>query len=132
MDVTAVLTSLDPETAKNLMEPAVISAASVSSTNVLLIFAVFIMLFAFICLIFCLCNSSKSKQYRELVSDMYVAGVVKKFAKEDGVDLEIEYKEFKKWEKKSKMSDKNLDSAIEANLKDKVSEKTEIEIAKLK
>lgn len=99
--------------------------ASVSLTGMIIGGVVFLLLVGCLCSLF---SRSKSKHYRELITDLYVAGTVKKFAKEDGLNLDDEYKEFKKWDRKSKLSEKDLDGAIESNLKEKVTEKVEKEI----
>jgi hypothetical protein len=71
----------------------------------------------FICKVF---GVSKSKEYRELLSDMYVVGRIKQYAAEDKVDLKVELREFARIVKKSKLKYKNLDEAIEDELKEKV------------
>lgn len=66
----------------------------------------------------------KSQEYRKLITDMYVAAKTRLLAKQDSLDLEKEEKNFKAWEKKKKVqdSDYDLDSTIESELKERVSE----------
>jgi len=64
----------------------------------------------------------KSRRYRKELSDMYVAGKIRKLAKRDDIKIEEEYKIFKKWEKKQSMEFKELDNAVEQGLKEKLAE----------
>jgi hypothetical protein len=91
----------------------------------------FILIILFMCL-GSLCKPSKTKAYREVVTDMYVAGTIRKYADEDKINLDDEYKKYTRWQRKRDLKDKELDSAVEANLKDKVSEKVDKEISALK
>ena len=77
------------------------------------------------------CINPKSLQYRKLLVDMYIVGMVKKFAKEDDIDLVQELKDFNKIQRKKDLRDKDIDSVIEANLKDKIDAKSEKEIDKI-
>jgi hypothetical protein len=70
-------------------------------------------------------RGSKSNRYRSLLTDMYVVGMVKKFATEDGIDLTKELKLFNKIQKQKGMSDKALDQVIEDELKEKIAKVTE-------
>ena len=89
----------------------------------------FIILYIFISAI---AGKTKSKEYRELLSDMYVVGMIKKFAAEDQVDLLKELKEFARIEKKSKLKYKYIDEAIEDELKEKIAKITDEKIEKEK
>jgi predicted nucleic acid-binding protein len=66
----------------------------------------------------------KSKTYRQIITDMYVSAKTKLLAKEDGLDINEEYENFKKWNKKERMNNStlSLDNAIEEELKQKISE----------
>lgn len=68
----------------------------------------------------------KSQEYRKLITDLYVSAKAKFLAKEDGLDLESEFQEFTKWRKKDRVSksEVDLDKAIEAELKERVTEPT--------
>lgn len=70
-------------------------------------------------------STSKSKQYRELMTDMYVVGMIKKYAAEDNIDLLAELKEYVRIQKKAKLRMKGLDSAIEDELKEKIAKVSE-------
>ena len=70
----------------------------------------------------------KSLEYRKLLTDMYVVGMIKKFAEDDKIDLIKELKDFAKIEKKKNLSTKDIDSVIEANLKEKIEAKSSKEI----
>lgn len=60
--------------------------------------------------------------YRKKLMDLYVAGTIRKLAKDDNIDLEEEYKTFIKTEKKMKAQQKELDEVVESKLKDEVTE----------
>ena len=70
-------------------------------------------------------RGSKSQRYRSLLTDMYVVGMVKKFADEDKIDLNKELKIFNKIQKQKGMSEKALDQVIEDELKEKIAKVTE-------
>lgn len=70
-------------------------------------------------------KGSKSQRYRSLLTDMYVVGMIKKFADEDKIDLNKELKIFNKIQKQKGMSDKALDQVIEDELKEKIAKVTE-------
>jgi len=99
---------------------------------IIISFGVLFFLFLFGMGIMSMCSTSKSKKYREEIVDLYVIGTVKKFAKEDGIDLEEEYKAFKKDLKREKLERKGLDSAIEEELKEQVVAKQEEKLSKKK
>lgn len=64
----------------------------------------------------------KSQEYRKLMADLYVVGTIKKFAAEDKINLAEEYEEFKKFEKKEKLKNADVDITVSEELKDKISE----------
>lgn len=66
----------------------------------------------------------KSQEYRKLITDMYVAAKTRYLAKQDGLDLEKEERDFKAWEKKKRVQnlEYDLDKTIESELKERVSE----------
>ena len=65
-------------------------------------------------------STTKTKKYREQLVDMYVSATVRKFAKDDGLDLADEYKTFVKESKKEKLKDKGLSKVVEEELSEKV------------
>jgi hypothetical protein len=69
-------------------------------------------------------KGSKSQRYRSLLSDMYIVGMIKKFADEDKIDLNKELKIFNKIQKQKGMSEKALDQVIEDELKEKIAKVT--------
>lgn len=70
----------------------------------------------------------KSLEYRKLLTDMYIVGMIKKFAEDDKVDVMEELKIFSKIEKKKGLSYKDIDSVIADNLRDKIDAKNTKEI----
>lgn len=58
--------------------------------------------------------------HRKKLLDMYVSGMIRKFAKEDDIDLEAEYKYFIKEEKREKLYRKELDVVVEKELSEKI------------
>lgn len=72
----------------------------------------------------------KSKQYREIISDMYVVGKVKQFAIEDKIEIEKETKEYLLFCKQGKNYMSQLDEVIEDHLKNRVQEATDNKLNK--
>ena len=66
----------------------------------------------------------KSRSYRKELADLYVAGRIKQLAKEDSIDLVEEYESFKKWCKKQKIGDQDLDTTILEDLQEKITDKS--------
>lgn len=70
-------------------------------------------------------KTRKTKEYREELVDLYVAATVRKFATDDGLNLEDEYKNFVKTQKKRKLEEKGLSNTIEDELSEQVIAKQE-------
>lgn len=75
-------------------------------------------------------KKSKSKHYRELISDMYVVGMIKKFAEDDKIDLLKELREYNLITRKEEIKEKDLDRAVEMHLNEKIVDKTESKLDK--
>ncbi len=71
-----------------------------------------------------------SKKYRQYLTDMYVAGKIRKFAKTDDVSLEDESKNMLSWIKKGFVRDMPLDDVVEEELKERIREDTEKKLEK--
>lgn len=71
--------------------------------------------------------NSKSQKYRKYLTDMYVAAKVRDLSKEDGLDLDIEQINFKRYARKLSNEEKDLDKTIEEDLKERVGETYEKE-----
>lgn len=67
----------------------------------------------------------KSQDYRKLLTDMYVAGKIKKLAKKEDIDLVNEEKNYNLWCKKKRLENSDLDNAIEAEMKEKIATEEE-------
>jgi len=65
----------------------------------------------------------KSLFYRKVLADLYVAGKIREIAKDDGIDLAIEYESFKKFCKKENITNQELDTSIEKELQEKMTDK---------
>ena len=65
---------------------------------------------------------SKSRRYRKLITDLYVAGKIKQISKKEGIDLAQEMKDFRSVVKKWRMETQPLDNTIEEELQEKVTE----------
>lgn len=93
-----------------------------------------IVIVAFIGLFFVWLNSmlkgSKSHQYRHLLVDMYVVGMIRKYAVKDGINLNDEMKDFVRMIKKSNISEKGVDSVIEDELNEKIIKDSEANLEK--
>jgi hypothetical protein len=118
------------------MEPARTAATGDFILNMILGILAFVIIVGVMCLI---ANSQKNEEkkmksndYRKLITDMFVAGKVRNIATEEKVDLDAEYKRFKKWEKKDYLKGTDLDNAVEVNLRDKITEQAEKEIDNIK
>lgn len=70
-------------------------------------------------------STRKTKKYRQKLVDMYIAATVRKLAKDEGLDLDEEYKTFIKESKKKHLSEKNLDDVIEEEKAEEYIEKQE-------
>ncbi len=79
---------------------------------------------SFIATILWIASVRKTKQYGRELGDLYVAAKIKKIAKEDDLDLEVEKELFIEWDKKrrTKSINQNYDDVVEDEMKDKVSE----------
>ena len=66
-------------------------------------------------------SKTKSREYREMLSDVYVAGRIRQVAKEDNVDLTVELKDMAKFLKMSRVNLEALDQTIERELQEKIS-----------
>jgi hypothetical protein len=62
----------------------------------------------------------KTKDYREDLTNLYVAGKIKNIASKDDVDLEKETKEFRKFTKLMSSSYKQLDNVVEEEMKESI------------
>ena len=83
-----------------------------------------LMAFIIVLVVLYLVNPSRSKKYRELLTDLYVSGKIRQFADEDKVDLDVEKLNFERYSKNQLLTDKGLSKVIEEDLKEKVIEKT--------
>ncbi|GBE19393.1 hypothetical protein BMS3Abin17_00116 [archaeon BMS3Abin17] len=68
--------------------------------------------------------------YRKSLTDLYVVGMVRKYADEDKISLEGEQKNFLSWKKRQIILDKPLDNVIENELKEKITKVNEGKILK--
>ena len=66
----------------------------------------------------------KTKKYRRELGDLYVAAKIKKIAKGDDLDLELEKVSFLDWSKKTKVREGivNYDDVVEDEMKEQVVE----------
>lgn len=75
-------------------------------------------------------SKRRSKEYRELIADMYVVGKIKRLAEEDKVNIFEELKEYSLVCKKAKLNNiKELDKAVEYYLQTKLDESKAEKIA---
>lgn len=90
--------------------PSIIGPLIIFALGLLVIFYVF--------------EKTKTKKYREDLSNLYVAAKIRDVAGKEGVNLAKEYEAFKKWRKKDNIENKSLDYTIEAELQDKITDGT--------
>lgn len=72
--------------------------------------------------------SPKSRKARQLMTDLYVIGTIRKFAEKDGINLQDEMKNLRQIEKWEKASRKSLDSMIETELNEQISAESQKKI----
>jgi hypothetical protein len=138
MDTSVVL--YNPNAGADVIRAINEPAISSGTAEVILVIGGLAILALFIGYLFSLIERSakrddkvmKSKDYRALISDMFVAGKVRQIATEEKVDLDAEYKRFKKWDKKDYLKGAEIDEAVSINLRDKITEKAESEMDNLK
>ena len=75
-------------------------------------------------------STRRTMQYRQKLVDMYIAATVRKLAKDEGLDLDEEYKTFIKESKKKDISEKSLDRVIEIEKAEEYIEKQEKKVKK--
>lgn len=63
---------------------------------------------------------TKSEKYRSLMTDLYVTGKIKQIAKEDGIDLKEELKDFLQSHKEMLKYQVPLDTSIEIELQERI------------
>jgi hypothetical protein len=128
--VTTIALSNDKATPEMIRAAytAVSSTVSVSLIAMILCFALLFMFFLWVVSVF---KDRKSLGYRKLMNDLYIVGLIKKFATEDGVDLDAEYKSFQRFEKKRRNNDKDLDVVIESETTERISAKNEAAVEKI-
>ncbi len=95
--------------------------AITSLVNVFILLIVLVALAAFVVWMFGMIHP-KSKRYRELLSDMYVAGKVKQIAKKDDIDLVKELKDYTSFIKKTNLNLKEISKVVEEELNEKIVE----------
>lgn len=62
----------------------------------------------------------KSRQARQLVTDLYVVGMIRQFAAKDGINLEEEMKNLRRIEKWDKASRRSIDWIVETELNERI------------
>jgi len=103
------------------MDPQVIETIiAYNLVSLVLGFVVIIVLALVVMNIF---SPRKSQIYRKLLTDMYVAGKIKKLANKEDINLADEEKNFNLWSKKRRLEYLDLDKAIEEEMKEKIAEK---------
>ena len=65
----------------------------------------------------------RTKDYRKDLTNLYVAGKIRQIADNNDINISEEYEMFKKYVKKRKMEDWDLDVTIEEELKEEIDKK---------
>ena len=65
-------------------------------------------------------TKSRSRTYRELLSDLYVSGKIRQLSQNDNIDLNEEFNKFLDYQKKKKLNVQDLDKTIENELQEKI------------
>jgi len=105
-------------------------SASMMMPQLLMSIAAIILFIGLIVIISNLVSGTKTKRYREQLVDMYVSATVRKYAKDDGLDLAEEYKTFVKESKNQRLEEKGLSKVVEEELSEKVISKQEEKLNK--
>lgn len=87
-----------------------------------------VIILAFVGLVaFALLNPTRTKKYRQELSDLYVAAKIRETAKEENILLNEEYNCFMDWNKKRLLSSKvfSYDERVEQELQEKIEKKLE-------
>ncbi len=94
------------------------------SSEMLLLYPIMIFIgFSFFALVLSsIFGPSKSKAYRQDLSNMYVAGKIKQIAEKDDIDLDKEFLEFARITKNKKIDMEALDTTVERELQEKLAE----------
>ena len=79
-------------------------------------------------ILFIILGNRRTKRYRKDLTNLYVAGRIRQIAEKDNINISDEYEVFKKYLKKNRMEDWDLDVSIEEELKDKIGEKKEVKV----
>ena len=96
-----------------------------SEQAVLVGFVIFMVIWmTFLALIMTFIEVRKTKKYRRELGDLYVAAKIKKIAKGEDLDLEVEKELFVTWNKKNKVRDvnQNYDDIVEDEMMENVTE----------
>lgn len=64
--------------------------------------------------------SHKAQSYRSVMSSMFVVGRIRQIAKEKGIDLPLEFQDFKKFRKESRIQDEPIDVTVEKELQEEI------------
>jgi hypothetical protein len=93
----------------------------------------FVFIFVFIVSIcsFFAPRSEKTKKAREMFADLYIVGTIRKLAAADGIDLNNELKELRKFEAIEKASRRTIDRQIEVELNEKINAQNQKAIDKI-
>lgn len=80
----------------------------------------FLGLSIFVSLVSSMFGPSKTKQYRNDLSNMYVSGKIRQIAEKDGIDLRKEFLDFAKITKNKKIDFDALDNTVERELQEQI------------
>ncbi len=95
----------------------------INSTSNFYTLLVFMLIFGMIAVVIeALVYIRKSKKYRQFLADMFVAGKIRQYAENDKINLDDENMNFMNWSKKKRNEMLSLDSSIEADLQDRITE----------
>lgn len=86
------------------------------------LFSIMIIGFIWLFIMFLIFGKSKSKRYRQLLTDLYVAGKIRQMAESNKIDLAQELKDFRSVVKKWRMEKRDLDESIELDIQEELEE----------
>jgi len=80
----------------------------------------------FVMVIYRICfEKSKTRTYRQDLSNMYIVGKIKQIANKEGISLMEEFAEFAKVTKNKKIDFESIDMTVEREMQEKIAEKSE-------
>ena len=89
-------------------------------TNAFIVFVGFLLL----AILYSIFRQRSSKNYREFIADMFVAGKIRQYADKDKIDIVAENKSYNDYLKKNTPTEYMLDNTVRAKLQERINDDT--------